>query len=81
MSIVDHCHCFIFACGTYLLQVNTAHDSYFDVSITSFANAFAWRPQVEKSLRAPTVSVTPLGLDRAFTVTVDKKDHTVVNWV
>ena len=38
---VDHCNCFISACRTYLLQVYTAHSSYFDVSIISFTNALA----------------------------------------
>ena len=41
MLIVDHCNCFIFAVGTYLLQVYAAHGSYFDVSIIVFKNALA----------------------------------------
>ena len=36
-------HCFIFPCGTYLLQVYTAHGSYFDVSINHIIyRCFSW---------------------------------------
>ena len=62
---------FIFACRTYGLQVYTAHSSYFDASILSFTNALAAGPQVEESLRAPTVSVMPTRLDKFFCTNFD----------